>query len=224
PSDAILVFNFVGFQTQEVAVNGRTLINVALEEELMGLNEVVVIGYGTQRREAVTGSVSTVAGDRLREVPSANITQALQGRVAGVELSQVSSKPGAEMQVRIRATRSLNATNDPLFVLAGIPFAGKLSETSPSDLNNIDPLKSASAIYGSRGANGVIIITNHKGMKGQAARISYNGYVGVRTLFNRYPMMNGPEFVQLRKDIAEHGTSGTKFPNSLEESNDINTD
>lgn len=226
PSDAILVFNFVGFQTQEVAVNGRTLINVALEEELMGLNEVVVIGYGTQRREAVTGSVSTVTGDRLREVPSANITQALQGRVAGVELSQVSSKPGAEMQVRIRGTRSLNATNDPLIVLDGIPFAGKLSDISPSDIKSIDILKdaSASAIYGSRGANGVIIITTHKGMKGQAARISYNGYVGVRTLFNRYPMMNGPEFVQLRKDIAEHGTSGTRFENSLEESNDINTD
>lgn len=226
PTNAVLVFNFVGFQTQEVAVSGRTLINVALEEELMGLNEVVVIGYGTQRREAVTGSVSTVGGDRLREVPSANITQALQGRVAGVEMTQVSSKPGAEMQVRIRGTRSLNASNDPLIVLDGIPFAGKLSDISPSDIKSIDILKdaSASAIYGSRGANGVIIITTHKGVKGQAARISYNGYMGVRTLFSRYPMMNGPEFVQLRKDIADHGTSGTRFDNSLEESNDTNTD
>src|SRR5690554_1865163 len=157
-SDAVLIFNFIGYQTQEVVVNGRSLINVVMEEDFLSLSEVVVVGYGTQRREAVTGSVATVRGDQLREVASANVTQALQGRVSGVEMSQVSSKPGAEMQIRVRGTRSLNASNDPLIVLDGIPFAGKIGDISPSDIKSLDILKdaSATAIYGSRGANGEI--------------------------------------------------------------------
>src|SRR5690554_5658116 len=214
-SDAVLIFNFIGYQTQEVAVNGRSLINVVMEEDFLSLSEVVVVGYGTQRREAVTGSVATVRGDQLREVASANVTQALQGRVSGVEMSQVSSKPGAEMQIRVRGTRSLNASNDPLIVLDGIPFAGKIGDISPSDIKSLDILKdaSATAIYGSGGANGVILITTNKGQKGQTARVTYNAYTGIKTLFNEYPMMNSVELADLRE-------AAGLYSNSLDESID----
>jgi TonB-dependent SusC/RagA subfamily outer membrane receptor len=139
------------------------------------IEEVVVIGYGTQRKESVTGSVASVKGDILREVPSANITQALQGRTAGVDISQSSTKPGAAMQIRIRGTRSLSGDNNPLVVLDGIPFAGSLSDISSSDIKSIDILKdaSATAIYGSRGANGVILVTSNRGTKGQKPRFSF---------------------------------------------------
>jgi TonB-linked SusC/RagA family outer membrane protein len=218
PSDAILVFNFIGFQSQEVSVDGRSLINVVLVEDFLSLSEVVVVGYGTQRREAVTGSVATVRGDELREVPSSNLTQALQGRVSGVEMSQVSSKPGAEMQIRVRGTRSLNASNDPLIVLDGIPFAGKIGDISPSDIKSLDILKdaSATAIYGSRGANGVILISTNKGQKGQKARVTYNAYTGIKTLFSEYPMMNSAEFSELREYAGI-------YANSLDESIDNDT-
>ncbi|MCD9855222.1 SusC/RagA family TonB-linked outer membrane protein [Epilithonimonas sp. JDS] len=168
------------------------------------IEEVVVIGYGTQRKESVTGSVATVKGDVLREVPSANITQALQGRTAGVDISQNSTKPGAAFQIRIRGTRSLSSNanaNDPLVVLDGIPFAGSLSDISSSDIKSLDILKdaSATAIYGSRGANGVILVTTNRGSKGQGPRFTYNTFTGVQTLFSRYPLMNGPEFLKLRQ-------------------------
>lgn len=219
PADAVLRYNFVGFEVQDISVEGRSLVNVVMKEDMIGLSEVVVVGYGTQRREAVTGSVASVGGDKMREVASANITQALQGRVSGVEMSQVSSKPGAEMQIRVRGTRSLNASNDPLIVLDGIPFAGKIGDISTSDIKSLDILKdaSATAIYGSRGANGVILISTNKGQKGQEARVSYNGYVGVKTLFSEYPMMNAAEFTKLRE-------AAGLYSNSLEELSTNNTD
>jgi TonB-dependent starch-binding outer membrane protein SusC len=162
-----LVFSFVGMTTVEVPVNGQTVISVQLTEDVTDLEEVVVVGYGTQRREAVTGSVASVSGDVLREIPASNFTQALQGRIAGVEMSQTSTRPGSSMQIRIRGTRSLTASNDPLIVLDGIPFSGTISEINNNDIKSMDILKdaSATAIYGSRGANGVIIITTNKGSK-----------------------------------------------------------
>jgi outer membrane receptor for Fe3+-dicitrate len=114
-----------------VPVNGKTTLNVVMESDVQALEELVVIGYGTQRKEAVTGSVASVRGDVLQEMPSSNITQALQGRIPGVEMAQTSSKPGAAMQIRIRGTRSLNASNDPLVVLDGIPFAGSIGDINP---------------------------------------------------------------------------------------------
>src|SRR5690606_26901076 len=123
-----IVVSFVGFVTQEVNIAGRSNITVTMQPQSTSLQDVVVIGYGTQRAEAVTGSVSSIQGDALREVPSANISQALQGRLPGVELSQTSSQPGAGMQIRIRGSRSLSASNDPLIVLDGIPFAGSIGD------------------------------------------------------------------------------------------------
>jgi TonB-linked SusC/RagA family outer membrane protein len=197
---AVLSFSFIGFEPKDVVAGEQTVINVTLAELMTGLREVVVVGYGTQRKEAVTGSVASIAGDAIRDVPSSNITQALQGRLSGVDMEQTSTKPGATMQIRIRGTRSLNASNDPLVVLDGIPFAGSIGDISTGDIKSVDILKdaAATAIYGSRGANGVILITTNKGLKGQRAKVTYNGYYGMKQIFAQYPMMNGPEFRALR--------------------------
>ena len=186
---------------------------------LLRLSEVVVVGYGTQRKEAVTGSVASISGEKIREVPSPNISQALQGRLAGIQISQTSTKPGATMQIRIRGTRSLTADNNPLIVLDGIPFPGSIGDLNPDDIKSIDVLKdaSATAIYGSRGANGVILITTNKGQRGGKARITYNGYYGDQTLFARYPMMNGSEFAALRK-------AAGILSNGTDEADNVNTD
>ncbi len=219
PANSTLVVSYIGYQTQEVPVNKRTSLNITLKEDSKALDEVVVIGYGTARRSDVTGSIASVGGDKLREVPATNITYALQNRVAGVDMSQTSSKPGATMQIRIRGTRSLTASNDPLVVLDGVPFMGNLSDINPADIKSMDILKDASstAIYGSRGANGVILITTNKGIQGAPAQFTYNGYVGFKKVFSKYPMMNGEKFAAMRK-------YANKFENSLEESDDTDTD
>src|SRR5690606_12101667 len=129
----ILVFSYVGFATQEYTLGNETDLQITMSSSESQLDEVVVVGYGTQRKEAVTGSVASISGEKMNEVPAANITQALQGRVAGVQMTQTSSKPGAAMQIRIRGTRSLNASNDPLVVLDGIPFAGSIGDINPID-------------------------------------------------------------------------------------------
>src|SRR4051794_32634643 len=219
PGNGTLVISSVGYTEQEVDIKNRTSITVTLSNQSTTMNEVVVIGYGNQRKEAVTGSVASISGEKLREVPSANVTDALQGRLPGVEMTQTSSQPGAAMQIRIRGTRSLTASNDPLIVLDGIPFAGSISDIDPNNVKSIDILKdaSATAIYGSRGANGVILVTTFKGVKGQKARISYNSYFGLKKVFAKYPMMNGPEFIALRK-------AAGKFTNGVDESDSVNTD
>lgn len=219
-NDAVLAFSFIGYASQEIVVGNRTQVNVTLAPDITSLSEVVVVGYGTQRQEAVTGSVVSIQSDQITEVPSPNLTQALQGRLAGVEMSQSSSKPGAPMQIRIRGTRSLNASNDPLIVLDGIPFAGTIADINPVDVKSVDILKDASstAIYGSRGANGVILITTNKGSQGQKPQFTYSGYYGVKEVFSKYPMMEGEKFVKLRAD------AGVYQSNGLDESNDVNTD
>jgi TonB-linked SusC/RagA family outer membrane protein len=218
-ADATLVFSFMGMAPREEPVNGRGRIDVTLSEDDKALEEVVVIGYGTQRREAVTGSVVSMDGGKLSEIASGNITQALQGRMAGVEMSQTSSKPGAAMQIRIRGTRSLTASNDPLVVLDGIPFAGSIGDINPNDIKSLDILKdaSATAIYGSRGANGVIMVTTFRGSMGAAKpQVSYSGYYGVKNAI-KYPMMDGPELLALRK-------VANIYTNTLDEADDVNTD
>ena len=216
-ANATLVISYVGYVQQEVAAKDN--LNVILEEDGHVINEVVVIGYGTQRREAVTGSVANIGGEKLNQVAATNAAQALQGRVAGVLMTQTSSQPGAEMQIRIRGQRSLSASNDPLIVLDGIPFMGQLSDINPADIKSMDILKdaSATAIYGSRGANGVIIITTVKGNQGAPAKVSYNGYVNFKTVFNDYPMMDGPTYAKFRKYAG-------KYQNSLYEDDNTNTD
>ncbi len=213
-----LKISYLGYQTVEVEVGGKSNLTVILQEDTKALDEVIVIGYGTQRKEAVTGSVASVKGDIMREVPSSNISQALQGRVAGVDMAQTSSKPGASMQIRIRGTRSMSASNDPLIVLDGIPFAGSISDLSTDDIKSIDILKdaSATAIYGSRGANGVILVTTNKGQKGAKAQVSYSNYYGVKNAI-KLPMMNAAEFIAMR-------TLAGKYTNGVDETNDVDID
>ena len=214
---ATLVISYVGYESQEVKAG--TNVHVNLKEDGHVVNEVVVIGYGTQRREAVTGSVANIGGEKLNQIAATNAAQALQGRVAGVMMTQTSTKPGDEMQIRIRGQRSLSASNDPLIVLDGIPFMGQLSDINPADIKSMDILKdaSATAIYGSRGANGVIIITTVKGSQGTPAKVTYNGYVSFKKIFKKYPMMDGPTYSKFRQYVG-------KYQNSLDESDNTNTD
>ena len=219
PNGATLVVSYIGYETVEVKVTGTKPMQIVLAEDVKALEDVVVIGYGTQRKEAITGSVASVSSAKLMENPSSNITQALQNRIAGVDMQQTNTQPGAEMRIRIRGQRSLSASNDPLIVLDGIPFLGSLSDINPSDIKSMDILKDASstAIYGSRGANGVIMITTNKGSMGTPAKVSYNGYVGFKTLFNPFPMMNGEEFTAMRKLAG-------KYTNGVDEVDGVNTD
>lgn len=216
---ATLVITSINYDAKEVTVGNSNTIDLQLSPSGGSLGEVVVIGYGTQRKESVTGSVASINGNVMREIPAPNIAQALQGRMPGVEMSQTSTRPGATMQIRVRGTRSLNASNDPLVVLDGIPFPGSIGDINPNDIKSVDILKdaSATAIYGSRGANGVILITTNKGQRGQKAKVSYNAYYGTQTLFARYPMMDGPELLALRK-------AANMYTNGVDEADDINTD
>lgn len=219
PANGTLIISAVDFVSQEVKVNKQTSLTIVLVSDDKTIGEVIVVGYGSQRKEAVTGSVVSINGDKMREVPSPNISQALQGRIAGVEMSQTSTRPGATMQIRVRGIRSLSADNNPLIVLDGIPFIGSLADINPDDIKSIEILKdaSATAIYGSRGANGVILITTEKGVKNRKPRVSYSSYVGSQSVFAKYPMMNGPQFVALR-------AAAGQYTNGQDEDNSLNTD
>ncbi|HUZ61789.1 MAG TPA: TonB-dependent receptor [Hanamia sp.] len=218
PSNSTLEITSLGYVSKDVLVNSESFLNITMHQSVTGLNEVVVIGYGTQRKESITGSVSSISGEKLNEVPASNISDALQGRLPGVQISQTDTKPGATMQILIRGQRSISASNAPLIVLDGIPFSGSFSDIDPQNVKSISVLKdaSATAIYGSRGANGVILITTNKGEIGQKPQISYNSYVGVHKLWAPFPMMNGPEFDTLRK-------TAHMFTNGSSEAEGVNT-
>lgn len=205
PGNGTLVFTSLGYKKIEVPVNNQTQINVSLETDLESLEEVVVVGYGTQRREAVTGSVVSIKGEELTEVQAVNFQQALQGRAPGVQISTVSSRPGSNnTQIRIRGIRSLTGGNDPLIVLNGIPFAGGLNDININDIESLDILKdaSATAIYGSRGSNGVVLITTKTGKKNRKATFTYNSYYAAKEVFGKVPMMNSEQLIALREATA----------------------
>lgn len=208
-NSTILVFSFVGMKTQEVPITG-TQYNIALEPDLIGLEEVVAVGYGTVRRADLTGSVASVSNAKLMERASFSAAQALQGKAAGVVVMQTDAKPGSDATVMIRGNRSLKATNSPLYVVDGIPLVVGLSEISQSDIESIDILKdaSATAIYGSRGANGVVIITTKKGKQG-VTTVNYNGYYGIQKPSNMIEFFDGPEWVEFLREA--YRTTG-KYP------------
>lgn len=220
PDNSTLTVSSIGYETQTIKLGTQNReLRIRLLASNSQLNELVVIGYGTQRKEAITGSVSSISGKSMREVPASNISNALQGRLPGVQISQTSTQPGSTMQILIRGQRSISASNAPLIVLNGIPFSGSLSDIDPVDVKSISVLKdaSATAIYGSRGANGVILITTNQGSIGQKPQISYNSYYGIQKIFAYYPMMDGPEFAALKK------AAGNKFPNGADEYDTVNT-
>ena len=205
----------MGYTTQRIPVQGRAVIDVVLSDDAQALDAIVVIGYGTARKTDVTGSIASMGGDNLREVAAGDFTRALNGRVAGVQMTQTNSKPGASMEIRIRGDRSLSASNDPLIVLDGVPFMGSLSDIATGDIKSMDILKDASstAIYGSRGANGVILITTYKGVSGQAPKVSFNNYIGFKNAI-KYPMMNASEYLTMRKLAGKYvNKTGYEFEN-----------
>jgi TonB-linked SusC/RagA family outer membrane protein len=199
PGD-LLVFSSIGFVTQEIKLVTGPL-NVILEEENARLEEVIVVGYGTQRKKDLTGAVSSISAKSVENVPIARLDQIIQGRAAGVQVSQTQSQPGGTVSLRIRGTNSINSSNEPLFVIDGFPGAGNLSSLNPNDIQSIDILKDASsiAIYGSRGANGVVIVTTKKGAAGQSA-INFEAYYGLQKVRNPYKMMNATEFANYLND------------------------
>src|SRR5207253_2555402 len=167
------------------------------------LQEVVVVGYGTQARKDITGSVASVAGEDLQRTPKANAIDAIKGRVPGVDIVTTGNKPGDGISIRVRGERSLTASNDPLYVLDGIPMSGGIGDLNPNDIESIEVLKdaSATAIYGSRGASGVVLITTRQGKAG-ATTITYDTYFGVQQAARRMQMMNGPQFAEFKREAS----------------------
>lgn len=183
PGDATLEISYVGMKTQRIPVNGRTAIDVVMEEETEMLEEVVVVGYGTQKKSDITGSVTSVPKDRFSKLPVTNVLQAIQGVAAGINVTQSSSIPGDAPSVMVRGRNSINASSEPYIVVDGVPLSktdGSLNDINPNDIESMEILKdaSATAIYGTNGANGVILITTKRGSTGKPV-IRYNGYGGV---------------------------------------------
>jgi TonB-linked SusC/RagA family outer membrane protein len=211
PSNGTLVISSVGFTPQEIAIGGRTTISTALQASAASdLEQVVVIGYGTARKRDVTGSTVTVGGERLNEIKAPNIYNQLQGRAAGVDIQNNSSNIGSAGQIRIRGNRSLtNDANNPLIVVDGMAYGGSLNDISPENIASIDILKdaSATAVFGSRGASGVIIITTKRGAN-QKAVTSYNGYIGVQNVIDTYRLFTAQEYADF-KAAAAAGNSTT---------------
>lgn len=198
PSGSSLVFSYIGYETQTIAIGDQSTLNVTLEEEVEALDEFVVIGYGTQRRSDLTGSVSQVGAREVNAFPATNVLQSLNGRAAGVQVSQTTGAPGAGLNVRIRGTNSIQGGNEPLYVVDGFPIFGN----NPTVLNNMDVesieiLKdaSATAIYGSRGANGVVLITTKQGREGDT-RVDVDFSYSEQTLRKQLDLMNAQEYAR----------------------------
>lgn len=212
----VLVFSFVGFQTQEVQINGRTSINVELMTDVQQLSDVVVVGYGSQIKEDVTGNISTVSGDEIAQVPVNSFESAIQGRAAGVQINAGNGKLGQAISVKVRGTSSISASAQPLYVIDGIPVTSQSlssasdAETNPLaslDMNSIQSINilkdaSAAAIYGSRASNGVVLITTKRGQSGKT-QIDFNYQTSVSEPSNKREFLNSEEYVTLFTEAAE---------------------
>ncbi|MDO9554477.1 MULTISPECIES: SusC/RagA family TonB-linked outer membrane protein [Rhodonellum] len=197
---SILIFSYVGYNTQEVQVNNQNTINVTLQTDTQDLGEVVVVGYGTVKKSDLTGSVVSIRDKDLTAIPVTNALEVMQGKVPGLDLTKASGQPGAGLNFTIRGNRSLNASNGPLIIVDGIIY-GPNMDVNPNDIASIEVLKdaSATAIYGTLGANGVILVTTKRGASGKS-KISVNSYYGVQTLGGYADIMTGPEWVDLRRE------------------------
>ncbi len=204
-----LVVKYIGYNEKEVEVGDKKQVNIALEENATTLNEVVVnIGYGTVRKEALTGSVSSVTDKDLAGFPVGTAAEALAGKLAGVTVTTTEGSPGAEVQIRVRGGSSLTGDNSPLYIVDGIQVENALSVLSPNEIQSIDVLKdvASTAIYGSRGANGVVIITTKSGKNGKTI-VSLEGYAGVRQIVNELKVMNPYEFVTYQYELYNNNTA-----------------
>ena len=216
----VLVFSFVGYQSQEIAVGNQSTFNLALTPEDKLLNEVVVVGYGSVKRKDLTGAVAQVDSKDIEAFPVADVQQALRGRAPGVRVIQTSGQPGSSVQVQVRGGNSFLGNNNPLYVVDGFPLTGGIDFLNPSDIASIDILKdaSATAIYGARGANGVVIITTRQGKEGRS-RISLDSYYGFQNAAKRFDLMNGAQYAeianeQLTNDGKKPQFTGSDFANT----------
>ncbi|NML20808.1 TonB-dependent receptor [Pseudoflavitalea sp. G-6-1-2] len=208
-------FSHVGFQVQtvknfEIRVGVNNSIIIRMKEQPAGLNEIVVIGYGSVKKKDLTGALSSVKGSKANEVAAGDVTNVLQGRAAGVLVQTQSWKPGSNAQVRIRGYRSINGDNEPLYVVDGVPMVDAISMVSPNDIESFEILKdaSATAIYGNRGSNGVILITTKKGKKGRSI-VEYNGYYGIQKNQPLPELMSAAEFVEYSREAQRNALGGT---------------
>lgn len=201
-----LVISSVGFTTQELPVNNRGNVNVTLVPDVRSLENVVVVGYGSQLKREVTGAVQTINSKELKDIPVSQITQKLQGRLAGVQINQTTGKPGQGMSVRIRGQLSVSAGSDPLYVVDGFPITGSIGALNPDEIETLSILKDAAStsLYGSRAANGVVLITTKRGRKGQT-NVSFNTFAGIQQVpeRGRVQMMDAVEFAQFKKEYYE---------------------
>ncbi len=211
PAGAVLSFSLMGYTGREVPVNNRSTINVQLESATQGLGEVVVVGYGTQRRKDLTGAISSINAAAYKDQPVLNASSALQGRVAGVSVANSSGAPGGAVKIRIRGANSINASNDPLYVIDGVALSSiGIQDINVNDIASMEVLKdaSATAIYGSRGANGVIIITTKSGQSG-AMHIEYNGFLSSNKPMKKYQLLDAVGYAEQ----ANHIAGSAVFPN-----------
>lgn len=213
--NAVLVFSYTGFASQEIVVGDRNSIDVALDESVSQLDEIVVTGYGVQVRSNISGSVSSIDAEDIAERPILRVEQALQGRAAGVQVAQVSGSPGSALTVRVRGVGTIN-NSDPLYIVDGVPVEG-LDFLNPNDIESINVLKDAAsaAIYGSRGANGVVLITTKGGKRNQAGLISYDGYYGIQRPARLLDLLDAREYATLQNEayVAAGKTPLPEFAN-----------
>ena len=196
-----LVFSSVGYVKEEVTIGNQTVINLSMSPDIQSLSEVVVVGYGTQKKSDIVGSVASVSSERLEQNANPNLFQALQGAAPGLNITRGSGDPGSSGSIQIRGINSISASNAPLIVVDGIPYAGDIRDINPNDIASVEVLKdaSASAIYGSRAASGVILITTKGGTSGETV-IEFNTSWSIQNEAVEYQLMNAPQFFALRKE------------------------
>lgn len=211
--NAILVFSSVGYTQQEVVVGTQSIINVTMMTDVKSLEEIVVIGYGVVKKSDITGSVSVMDNDVMEAVPVFNMEQALKTGAAGVRVSQNSGAPGGRIEVRIRGGNSMVGDNQPLYVVDGFPITGGIDFLNPADIESVNILKdaSATAIYGSRGANGVVIITSKRGKSGQKGRIEFSGSYGMQQEINRYDLLEAKDYAIISNEWLKNGGQAPFF-------------
>jgi TonB-linked SusC/RagA family outer membrane protein len=207
---AVVTFSFIGFKTKEVSVAGKSKIDVSLVEDSNNLNEVVVVGYGTTKKSDLTGAVSTISGNDLKKVPVANVAEALTGRIAGVQVTSAEGSPDADIKIRVRGGGSLTQDASPLIIVDGFPV-NSMNDISSSDIDSMTVLKDAAstAIYGSRGANGVIIITTKRGKDGKVA-VNFNMFYGMKTMANQIDVLSPEDYTKWQYEYALLSQTGTK--------------
>lgn len=229
-SSDVLYFSYTGYRGQEITVGSQSVINVTLEENIEILDEVVVVGYGTQRKEDLTGAVSVVNTEELTKQASNDVTQMMQGRVAGVSITS-DGQPGATPSVRVRgvSTFGLGAGAEPLYVVDGFPLAGGIRDINPNDIESIQVLKDATsgAIYGNRAANGVVIITTKSGKKNERFSVGVNAYTGIQTVPQRIPLLDRVGYQTINSELLANAGQGPvpgNDPSSPDYISNINTD